>query len=240
MAAYSWATLAYAAIGSAVSTAVNGGTFGSFAIGMGIGLAAGCISNAMGASLFGKTGWESFISDPIGKFVYAALQGSISGAISSAFYGQNIWKGMAQGALGGVIGVGVAIATEAAISFGASVIEDLGGTSGSGGQFMAATFTAGGYTTDIDGVTYMYGPNGGIYDFPVHTTLDGCLSVDMLEITIDETGERIPVAMVDGNVMLNDRIINAVIRPTIHRINQWWRVPAIWKLEHHELLARCS
>ncbi len=114
-----------AIIGSAVSTAVNGGTFASFAIGVGIGIAAGYISNAMGVSLLGKTNWEPFIKDPIGMFAAGALQGSIAGAISSAVYGQNIWKGMGYGALSGLTGAAVAIATKAAISFGASVIEEL-------------------------------------------------------------------------------------------------------------------
>ena len=114
-----------AIIGSAVSTAVNGGTFASFAISVGIGIAAGYISNAMGVSLFGKTNWDTFIKDPIGMFAYGALQGSIMGAISSAVYGQNVWKGMGYGALGGLTGAGVAIATAATLSFGAGVIKDL-------------------------------------------------------------------------------------------------------------------
>ena len=114
-----------AVIGSAVSTAVNGGTFASFAIGAGIGIAAGYIANAAGVSIFGKTDWGNFVGDPIGKFAYAALQGSISGAISSAVYGQDIWKGMGEGALSGVIGAGVALGTETAFAFGQSVIKDL-------------------------------------------------------------------------------------------------------------------
>jgi len=54
-----------------------------------------------------------------------ALQGSIAGAISSAVYGQDIWKGMGYGALGGVIGAGVAISTATVLSFGKSVIDEL-------------------------------------------------------------------------------------------------------------------
>jgi hypothetical protein len=50
LAAFKWATLAYAAIGSGVSTAVNGGTFASFAIGMGIGLAAAGVKLASNAA----------------------------------------------------------------------------------------------------------------------------------------------------------------------------------------------
>ena len=79
----------------------------------------------MGISILGKNNWGAFIKDPIGMFAAGALQGSISGAISSAVYGQDIWKGMAYGALGGVTGAAVAISTAATLSFGKTVIDEL-------------------------------------------------------------------------------------------------------------------
>ncbi len=101
-------------IGSAVGAAVNGGTFKSFAIGVGIGIASGLVAVGLGNSIFGEVAWGNFISKPIGigAALQGALQGSAGGAISSAVYGMNVWKGMGEGALAGLTGAGVAIALE--------------------------------------------------------------------------------------------------------------------------------
>ncbi len=101
------------AIGSAVSTIVNGGTFASFAIGFGIGLAAGFAAGALtGMDKLSGTALEKFLQDPIKVIANGALAGALSGAASSAVYGQNVWKGMGEGALGGITGTGVGLATE--------------------------------------------------------------------------------------------------------------------------------
>jgi len=90
-----------AIIGSAVSTVVNGGTFASFAIGVGIGIAAGYIASPFGDSIKGFAQGFGGLKDVIGYALQGALQGSIAGAISSAVYGQNILRGMGEGAIAG-------------------------------------------------------------------------------------------------------------------------------------------
>ena len=40
--------------------------------------------------------------------MYAAMAGTAGGAISSAVYGQNVEKGLASGAIGGLTGLAVA------------------------------------------------------------------------------------------------------------------------------------
>jgi len=57
--------------------------------------------------------------------MYAAMAGAAGGAISSVVYGQNIEKGLAYGAIGGLTGMAVAAVTSAAIAFGKSVTEEL-------------------------------------------------------------------------------------------------------------------
>jgi hypothetical protein len=57
--------------------------------------------------------------------MYSALVGAAAGAISSAVYGQNIEKGLAYGAIGGLTGLAVAAVASAAISFGKSVVKEL-------------------------------------------------------------------------------------------------------------------
>jgi len=53
------------------------------------------------------------------------MAGAAGGAISSAVYGQNIEKGLAYGAIGGLTGMAVAAVASAAISFGANIIKEL-------------------------------------------------------------------------------------------------------------------
>jgi RHS repeat-associated protein len=117
--------LAYAAIGSGVSTLVNGGTFASFAIGMGISVAAMGIASPFGDSIGAFAKGFGGLKDIIGYALKGVLQGAISGAISSAVYGQNVWKGMGQGAIGGAIGAGVALGAAAAMGGGVQVLKEV-------------------------------------------------------------------------------------------------------------------
>lgn len=128
----------FSAIGSAVSTIVNGGTFASFAIGVGIGFAASVAAAGIGSAIGGggTTGAENLANflkqGPIEMAAYGALQGSIAGAITSAVYGQNIGKGIGEGALGGVAGAGIGYGASvtlpylaSAVSFGLTVVKEL-------------------------------------------------------------------------------------------------------------------
>ncbi len=101
--------------------AVNGGTFKSFAIGVGIGFAAGVVAGGAGDSLFGS-GWSDFVkyglsSNPMDYILFAAMAGAASGVISSAVYGGNTAKAMLEGLYGGLVGVGVGYMTEGVMEF---------------------------------------------------------------------------------------------------------------------------
>jgi RHS repeat-associated protein len=123
-----WGIVLSAFVGSLVSFAVNGGTFKSFAVGVGIGIAAGYIAGGVGDGLFGEAFSASLNAGTATlatKAMFSAMAGAAGGAISSAVYGQNIEKGLKYGAIGGLTGMAVAVATSAAISFGKSVIGEL-------------------------------------------------------------------------------------------------------------------
>ena len=96
----------YSAIGAAVSTIVNGGSWKSFAIGVAIGAIASAATVAIGGYLAkGYDNWGAFVQKgPIEAALAGALQGSISGGLTSAVYGQNVGKGMAKGGMYGAAG----------------------------------------------------------------------------------------------------------------------------------------
>ncbi|MDO8303333.1 MAG: RHS repeat-associated core domain-containing protein, partial [Sedimentisphaerales bacterium] len=115
-----WAMMAYGMIGSAVSTAVNGGNFKSFAIGMAIGAAAGAIGSGIGQGLLGEAAWKAMGQNIIGAAIQGAIIGAISGAISSAVYGGDVWKNVGEGALaGGIAGAAVGAAKQIRASWDA-------------------------------------------------------------------------------------------------------------------------
>ena len=118
-----WATFAYSTIGSAVGTVVNGGSFKSFAIGVGVGIAAGAIVSGVGSFLNGNgftAGVKNFFSEAskdalgqlakwgsqsIGHEVAAgAINSVVNAAVNSAVYGGNLGKNMLEVAKSGALG----------------------------------------------------------------------------------------------------------------------------------------
>ena len=82
-------------IGSAVGTLVNGGTWKSFAIGVGIAISAGAIASGIGSSFGGEGFWSGvsdYFSDTAGTFAQWAGQGIAeafaAGALTGAIAGQ--------------------------------------------------------------------------------------------------------------------------------------------------------
>ncbi len=103
-----WGLFAASAISSGVSALVNGGTWKSFAVGVGIGFAAGCIADAVGGALTGISKFGEYAAN-VGLehwtdiALYGAIAGAASGAISSAVYGGKTWEAMGEGAATGAV-----------------------------------------------------------------------------------------------------------------------------------------
>jgi hypothetical protein len=95
---------------------VNGGTIGSFAIGLVVGMVAGGIASGIGGAASSAIGAGG--SGLIASVVRGAIVGGLAGGISSTIMGGSFMQGFVAGAIGGAIGA--AAQWEAEANFGPS------------------------------------------------------------------------------------------------------------------------
>ncbi|MBM2834876.1 MAG: repeat protein [Candidatus Brocadiaceae bacterium] len=99
--AFTFAGMPYvgAFAGSAINTALNDGSIGDFAIGLGVGMASGYAGGSISGSIARSAGMN--LAGIETALLRGGLSGSIAGAGTSAIYGGNIGKGALRGAFGG-------------------------------------------------------------------------------------------------------------------------------------------
>ena len=81
-----------------------------------------------------------------------------------------------------------------------------------------------GSPVEIDGYSHQCTPWGAVTDAPSGRVGYDCFNVDIVYLVGDAA--KVPIAVWNGNAILNDRILDAVMRERISQANSWSRFRA--------------